>query len=109
MGGFAMTNPTTSMKQMVTFGGGKVLVTGAAAGIGQAIARRFGRSGADVVLVDVDESRLQTTADGMQNLEEADPRVTYHRVDLSNADQIEQLWDEFTDDELPDIVVNNAG
>ena len=50
---------------MNRFEGKKVLVTGAASGIGQATAIRFAEEGANVVIADVNEAGLQTTAELM--------------------------------------------
>lgn len=45
--------------------GRNVVVTGAAGGIGRALAQRFHAAGANVVVADVDEGRVNETADGL--------------------------------------------
>jgi len=45
--------------------GRNVVVTGAAGGIGKALAERFHSAGANVVAADVDAERVQATADGL--------------------------------------------
>jgi 3-hydroxybutyrate dehydrogenase len=80
--------------------GRTALVTGAAHGIGAACARRLGRAGADVVLVDLDAEGLQRTTDAMRADGLTASAVT---CDLSDLDRV---------DDLPsgiDVLVNNAG
>jgi NAD(P)-dependent dehydrogenase (short-subunit alcohol dehydrogenase family) len=50
-----------------SFSGQVVIVTGGANGIGRAIAERFGRSGAAVVIIDIDEQASRETADAVAN------------------------------------------
>jgi NAD(P)-dependent dehydrogenase (short-subunit alcohol dehydrogenase family) len=44
------------------FGGRTVVISGGAGGIGTALARRFGRDGARIALLDIDQSALQAVA-----------------------------------------------
>lgn len=84
---------------------GKVcLVTGAARGIGLAIARAFHAEGAVVVLTDIDEDTLHTAASGF------DDRCETHRLDVRE----EADWQRVIDGVLAshtrlDVLVNNAG
>ena len=65
--------------------GKKALVTGAASGIGRAIALALAREGADLFLVDLDELNLQTVADEGRHF---GSKVIIAACDLSRADQI---------------------
>jgi 3-oxoacyl-[acyl-carrier protein] reductase len=83
------------------------VVTGAARGIGRAIARKLTEAGAAVLLVDVDESAL---ADTRAALEAEGARVAALTGDLTQPEfpqaVIDKLIQEFG---AIDIVVNNAG
>jgi NAD(P)-dependent dehydrogenase (short-subunit alcohol dehydrogenase family) len=94
-----------SLEQMISLRGKRALITGAAGGIGQAIAARFAEAGADLELVDRDATGLARTADELACFGVA---VNTHVVDLSHKEQIDALWDGL-DGEGPDILVNNAG
>ena len=78
--------------------GHRALVTGAASGIGAAVASRLAQAGAVVVAVDRDEAGLKELA---QQLGEA--RVEPVAADLSDLDAIADLPTDV------DILVNNAG
>ena len=82
-----------------------VLVTGAASGIGEAAARRFGREGATLVLADKNAEGLNKVAGG---IEAADTLTVV--ADLSNADRcqdvVAQAIKRFG---RLDVLVNNAG
>ncbi len=99
-----MTN-LPSLSQLVSLKGKRALITGAAAGIGKAIADRFAEAKADLELVDIDSAALGRTRD---ELSESGGQVNAHVVDLSNKDQIDALWNTL-DGHEPDILVNNAG
>jgi len=79
-----------------------VLVTGAGHGIGRAVAERFAREGARVVVNDLDPSRAQQVADGIQGIGVA--------ADVSNAAQIDAMFDRVLREcGAIDVLVNNAG
>jgi len=78
--------------------GHRALVTGAASGIGAAIAGRLVRSGAVVVAVDRDEAGLKDLAGRFD-----DGQVQQVPADLSDLDSIADLPTDI------DILVNNAG
>ena len=75
--------------------GRRALVTGAASGIGAAVAARLADAGAEVHLLDRDEEGVAKVA--------AQVHGTAHVVDLTDASAIEAL------DLDVDILVNNAG
>lgn len=87
---------------------GKVaLITGAARGIGQAIALRLAAEGADLALCDLNQEWLEETAAKGRELGR---RVECASVDVSNGDSVQegvaQLLKLF---ERIDVLVNNAG
>jgi NAD(P)-dependent dehydrogenase (short-subunit alcohol dehydrogenase family) len=86
------------------FEGKSGIVTGAARGIGRAIAERLAREGARVMIADLDEATAQTTAAGI-----GDGAIA-RRLDVTSVESWEQtvaaataVWGRV------DILVNNAG
>jgi short-subunit dehydrogenase len=85
----------------------KALVTGAASGIGRAVALALARQGVDLYLIDIDAERLAAAAG---EAERSGIAVLTHVCDLSDATQITgavkallAAWNRL------DILVNNAG
>jgi 3-oxoacyl-[acyl-carrier protein] reductase len=88
------------------------LITGAARGIGRAIAERFVAEGARVILADIDEAEgLRTTeAIKRQSRAEGSLPATFWRADVSQSTQVAALFAEITQRHGGlDVVVNNAG
>ncbi|MGB9109367.1 MAG: SDR family NAD(P)-dependent oxidoreductase, partial [Telluria sp.] len=85
------------------------VVTGAAGGIGLAIARRLLADGASVVLADLNEERLATASADLAK--DADPaRIAVVRCDVSvEADVVHAVDTAVQQFGGIDIVVNNAG
>lgn len=84
--------------------GKTALVTGAARGIGEAIAQAFVREGASVLLTDIHDLLGQTVADRLGD------QAAYQRLDVRE----ETDWMEVVDEALTrwtklDVLVNNAG
>ncbi|MEM4244535.1 MAG: SDR family NAD(P)-dependent oxidoreductase [Candidatus Bathyarchaeia archaeon] len=94
-----------SLMELISLSGKTALVTGAASGIGRAIAYRFAEAGADLELVDIDEAKLEATRD---ELAKFNGKISLYKVDLSRKSEIDQLWRKLEGKE-PDILVNNAG
>lgn len=85
------------------------IVTGAAAGIGLATARRLLRDGIDVLLADIDAAKVQQASDALAR-EGLPGRAAAQCCDVADEAQVEQsvaaALDQFG---RLDIVVNNAG
>lgn len=84
--------------------GQRAVVTGAANGIGRAIAERFGEMGADVAMLDVDEDNLEGAAASV------DAETLTYVCDVRETDVVDRVIDETVETwDGIDIVVNNAG
>jgi len=87
---------------------GKVtIVTGAAHGIGRAIAERYGVEGATVVVTDIDEAGVETVAQGITD---AGGTATAIATDVSDKTAVHHLFDQTLERfGTVDVVVNSAG
>lgn len=83
------------------------LITGAAQGIGRAIALRLAKDGFDLTLVDLKEDKLEAVA---KEVEALGRRATTFTADVSRRDDIHAAVN-YTEKELGgfDVIVNNAG
>jgi 3-oxoacyl-[acyl-carrier protein] reductase len=87
--------------------GRTALVTGAASGIGRAIALALAREGANLVLLDIDEQNLVQTASKAESMGVA---ATARHCDLTQPDQISAAVAEIMAAAKPiHILINNAG
>jgi 3-oxoacyl-[acyl-carrier protein] reductase len=85
-----------------------VLVTGAAQGIGNAIARQFFDEGAQVALNDLTAARVEAGVRHLTSLD--DPRLFGYPADVTDALQCQTMIDRISEQwGRIDIVVNNAG
>jgi short-subunit dehydrogenase len=93
---------------MTAIQGSAAAVTGAAGGIGRALALELAARGCDLALADRDEAGLQTLA---AEIAKAHPRkVTVHSVDVAQPDQIAAFALAATTAHPGlNIVINNAG
>lgn len=91
---------------MSTLAQKNVVVTGASAGVGRAIAREFGRQQANVALLARDPDRLQQAADEIHRLGGQAMAIP---TDVADADQVESAADQFERRfGPPDVWVNCA-
>lgn len=84
---------------------GKVaLITGGAAGIGKATARKFVQEGARVIICDVDEAK------GQETVKELGENCSFYKVDISDRQRVQE-WIEAVMAAFGriDVLVNNAG
>lgn len=93
------------LEALISLKGRRALVTGAAAGIGEAIAYRLAEAGADLVLADRDAEGLAAAA---ERLEPLGRRVDTREIELGRKEAIDALWEDLAE-APPDILVNNAG
>lgn len=82
------------------FSGRRVLVTGAAGGLGRAMAHAFASHRATVVLADIDERGVQGVAEDLGG------RTEWHVYDQADSESVEQLARVAG---AVDVLVNNAG
>src|SRR5271169_1528493 len=93
---------------MTVIRGAAAAVTGAASGIGRALAIELAARGSDLALADRDEAGLQSVA--AEIAKTTSQKVSVHRVDVSERDQIADFA-KIAISTHPglNIVVNNAG
>jgi len=86
---------------------GKVaVVTGAAQGIGKAIAIRLAKDGANVVIADLADSKGETTADEISNQYQ---KSVFIPTDVSNEEMVHNLMERIIEEfGKIDILINNA-
>lgn len=92
--------------QLLDFGGRPAVVTGAASGIGLAVACRLAASGAAVVLVDCDAAGLARAGPRVEEAGAGRP-AREEVVDLADREAVLALWRRL--EPAPRVLVNNAG
>tara|TARA_B100001996_G_C18649251_1_gene588715 strand:- start:322 stop:1068 length:747 start_codon:yes stop_codon:yes gene_type:complete len=80
------------------------IITGGAQGFGLDIAKRFLKSGAKVIIWDIDERELVNSFKKLNN-----SNLAYNVVDVSNFDQVKRTVSEILKKSDIDILINNAG
>jgi short-subunit dehydrogenase len=94
--------------QAFNFQGSAAAITGAASGIGRALALELAARGCDLALADLDAAGLESVAKEITSTQSR--RVTVRRVDVADAKQIEGFAQAAVAD-FPalSVVINNAG
>ena len=80
------------------------IITGGAQGFGLDIAKRFLKSGAKVVIWDIDEDELKKAINAVDN-----PNLSYNVVDVSKFKNVKETIDDLAKSTNIDILINNAG
>ena len=96
------------MSYEIDMGGKVAVVTGAAQGIGAAIAEKLTQAGAQTVILDVcQEEQVQALLD---KTEKTGKRAGYRQCDISKEEKVKQVFEEIADTYgRVDVLVNNAG
>ena len=83
------------------------IITGAASGMGKAIALLFAEEGARIVVADIDDTGGKQTTDEINS---SDGKAVFVHTDVSNPTDIKNLVDAVVDEfSKIDILINNAG
>lgn len=92
---------------MENFSEKTAIVTGSAQGIGKAIANEFVRRGANIVVVDLDQEKIDAAVAEMKTINR---NVLGIRCDITQESQVEELVKQAKEQfQTIDILVNNAG
>lgn len=89
------------------FEGKTAIITGAARGIGQAIAVDLATKGANIVICDLQEEWLEETAEAVKK---TGKKVICKELDVTNHDAAQSVFQEIASEASSiDILINNAG
>ena len=77
------------------------IITGGAQGFGFNIAKKFLNSGANVIIWDLDEKKLQSVSKKINN-----PKLSYNVVDISNFEKVNNVVLEINKSSKIDILIN---
>ncbi|MBI9075045.1 MAG: SDR family NAD(P)-dependent oxidoreductase [Desulfatibacillum sp.] len=86
--------------------GKRVLITGAANGIGRSMAGYFAKAGCTLILTDLDSQALEAAA---EELRQDGVRIYTHQVDVSKSDEVDRMAAKVIANPGIDILINNAG
>jgi 3-oxoacyl-[acyl-carrier protein] reductase len=96
----------------LTFEGKTAVITGAARGIGRAVAYRLAGLGARTVIWDLEGTHAQKTAAELSDLlaeQGRKPRIEWSNVDVTDSDAVQRSMDKLGNGAGIDVLVNNAG
>tara|TARA_B100000963_G_scaffold191583_1_gene166694 strand:- start:2314 stop:3066 length:753 start_codon:yes stop_codon:yes gene_type:complete len=80
------------------------VITGGAQGFGLDITKRFLKSGANVIIWDIDSKMIEKASNDLKN-----PNLSSKVVDISNFEEVQQSTNEIINKSKIDILINNAG
>jgi len=86
--------------------GKSAIVTGAASGLGKAIAEKFLKAGAKVTICDINEERLKSASKELS----AHGQVHTIKADITNEESVKEIFETTVEKfGAVDVLVNNAG
>ena len=88
---------------MFNLSGKRVLITGAAGGIGKELSKSFLEVGANIILSGTNTNRLQSLKDDLNQ------ECEVYKCDLKNVDEINDLLNFLDESGGVDVLINNAG
>ena len=88
---------------MFNLSGKRVLITGAAGGIGKELSKSFLEVGANIILSGTNINRLQSLKDDLNQ------ECEVYKCDLKNVDEINDLISFLDGSGGVDVLINNAG
>ena len=92
---------------MASLKGKRIVLTGAASGIGRCAAKEFARAGCELIITDINEELLKETT---EELRERGASVRSYVVDVSRREQVEEMAESVINSyDGIDILINNAG
>ncbi|MDH0096287.1 SDR family oxidoreductase [Ectopseudomonas hydrolytica] len=92
---------------MPSLSGKTAVITGAASGIGQALAVRLAAEGCQLALADIDLPQLERNAEALRH---QSPRVTCHALDVAQRDAVHAFAEQVISEHGgADLIINNAG
>ena len=95
------------MTRKMNFNGKISVVTGASQGIGEAIAVELSRAGAEVILVDIQEEKLEEVA---RRIRDNKGNAYAYCADVSRMEQVKEIVEKIIQDhQKVDYLINNAG
>jgi len=80
------------------------IITGGAQGFGLDIAKRFLKSGANVIMWDIDSKMIEKAIKDLDN-----SNLSANKIDVSNHKEVENCTNEIVKNSKIDILVNSAG
>lgn len=92
------------MRELISLKGKTAIITGAAAGIGEAITCRYAEAGCNLHLIDINKEKMEKLK---QDLVVFNVSVTIHHYDMAKPKDIELFWS--TIESPIEILVNNVG
>jgi NAD(P)-dependent dehydrogenase (short-subunit alcohol dehydrogenase family) len=90
-------------EQIFSLQGKTAVVTGGGSGIGKAVALLFGKQGAHVHIIDLNQDNA---AQAVREIEAAGGKATPHIVNVTQQQEVQQVFEEIA---TPQILVNSAG